>query len=168
MALRVTGLVVMFRVPTSGMSPAVAPGDHFIVEGITYRFRHPRRGEVTVFKTDGIPGIPSFHAGTSFIMRIVAEPGDKLQIIDEILCVNGTNAGLKTTAGPLRYAHMPYTLHLKASNDIVTVPDGCYFVMGDNTTNSFDSRFRGFVPAGNITGRASSRYWPPDRWGKIE
>lgn len=57
--LRITGLVRPFSVPTGAMTPAVSSGDHVVMEGVTFLTRKPRRGDIVVFKTDGIAGLPS-------------------------------------------------------------------------------------------------------------
>jgi signal peptidase I len=83
-----------------------------------------------------------------------------LAIRDEHLLVNGKDDPalrfLKVAFGP-RY--------LTNANEVVEVPANSYFVLGDNSHNSFDSRYWGFLPAANIKGRAFFRYWPTSRFG---
>ncbi len=165
--LRVAGLIRPFAVPNSGMSPAIVPGDHILMEGFTYRARPPRRGDIVVFKTDGIDSeiLPS---SQFFVKRLAGEPGDKLRIANGRLYVNGASAALSNETGLIRYIRSPGSRYLRSDNDIVSVPSGHYFVLGDNSTNSFDGRYWGFLPARNILGRAGLCFWPPSRIGGIK
>src|SRR5262245_54907615 len=58
MVLRIAGMVRPFSVPTSAMNPAISPGDHVMVQGMSYLKHNPRRGDIMVFKTDGIAALP--------------------------------------------------------------------------------------------------------------
>jgi signal peptidase I len=127
--------------------------------------RKPHRGDILVFKTQGIQSLP---ADRFFVMRIVGEPGERLRISDGHLYVNDTHIPVKNAAGEIRYVFLPNSQYLASSTNSVTVPDGHFFVMGDNSSNSYDSRYWGFVPAQNVQGRASTCYWPPNRAGRIE
>jgi len=160
--LRLAGLLCPYKIPTSAMTPAMSPGDHFFMEGITYLFRKPHRGDIIVFKTEGL-NLPT--KDTTFIKRLAGLPGERLRLVDGKLLVNDAPVSLRNATGEINYTNMGRTPFLASSNDIVTVPAGHYFVLGDNTGNSMDSRYWGFLPARNIKGRASFRYAPPDRIG---
>lgn len=162
--LRITGLLRPFSIPTGAMSPAVSPGDHIIMEGMTYLFREPRRGDIAVFKTDGIAAVPP---AQFYVKRIAGEPGDRLRISDGKLSINGREMKLSNAVGRIVYG-LPQGWEAKAPNTDLTIPDGHYFVLGDNTTNSYDSRFWGTVPRDNIKGRVLFRYWPPHRTGRVD
>jgi signal peptidase I len=162
--LRVCGLVRPFFVPTGAMTPAVSAGDHVMMEGMTFLARHPRRGDIVVFRTDGIASLPS---GTFYVKRVAGEPGDHLRISQGTLFVNEKPVSLSNAVGQIVYNLPPPAGALSPKTDL-TVPDGCYFVLGDNSTNSFDSRFWGSVPSGNIIGRISLCYWPPRRVGGVK
>jgi signal peptidase I len=162
--LRLCGLVRPFSVPTGAMAPAVSPGDHFMMEGITFLSRQPRRGDIVVFKTDGIASLP---AAAFHIKRVAGEPGDHVRISEGKLFVNDRQVSLSNAAGEITYNLPPLAGGFSAQTDVKVAP-GSYFVLGDNSTNSFDSRFWGSVPRGNIIGQVSFCYWPPDRIGRVK
>jgi signal peptidase I len=160
--LRVTGLIRPYNVPTDAMRPAVAAGDHVLVEGFSHKIRGPRRGDIAVFTTKAIPRNPP---GTRYLKRIVGEPGEQLQIVNGKLLVNGKHVALTNEQGEIHYSSPRGASFLASSNDTVTVPPGQYFVLGDNTANSMDSRYFGFVAAEEIKGRCVFCYWPLRRFG---
>jgi signal peptidase I len=162
--LRVCGLVRPFSVPTGAMTPAVSPGDHIIMEGVTFLSRQPRRGDIVVFKSDGIGLVPP---GTFYVKRVAGEPGDHLRISEGKLFINDKQVSLSNAVGEIVYDQPPGAERFSLKTDL-TVPDDCYFVLGDNSTNSLDSRFWGSVPRGNIIGRVSFCYWPPQRAGGVK
>ena len=162
--LRICGFVRPFAVPTGAMTPAVSAGDHIIMEGVTFLSRQPRRGDIVVFKTDGIASLPS---ATIYLKRVAGEPGDHVQFSGSKLFINQKQVSLSNAVGEIAYDLPPHVETLSPQTD-VTVPSGCYFVLGDNSTNSLDSRFWGSVPRGNIIGRVSFCYWPPQRVGRVK
>ena len=162
--LRICGLVRPFSVPTGAMTPAVSAGDRVMMEGVTFVARHPRRGDVVVFRTDGIASLPP---ATFYVKRIAGEPGDHLRISEGKLFVNDKQTSLSNAVGQIVYAFPPGAGTFSPKTDL-TVPDGCYFVLGDNSTNSFDSRFWGSVPRRNVIGRVWFCYWPPERTGGVK
>lgn len=162
--LRVFGLIRPFSIPTGAMRPAVSAGDHIMMERISYLTREPRRGDIVVFKTDGIASLP---AAEIYLKRVAGEPGEHVQITAGKLFVNEKQVSLSNAVGQIGYDPPPMPGSFAPQTD-VTVPTGCYFVLGDNSTNSFDSRFWGSVPRANIIGRVSFCYWPPGRLGRVK
>ncbi len=151
-------------------------GDQVFVDKVSYNFAQPHRGDIFVFKTNGIPGIgrpdgPSEH----FIKRLAGTPGDALQIIEPILSINGQPAEnyVFKRVESRQNGYTGYTnqheqpmRYLGTPNDTVTIPPNSYFALGDNSANSLDSRYWGFVPADNVVGRGLFVYWPfTSHWG---
>lgn len=138
-----------FTVDGPSMLPTLHDGERLMVDKLSYRFRDPQRGEIVVFR---YPANPREH----FIKRIIALPGDVVEIRAGRVFINGT---------PLEepYVATPTWGHFGP----VRVPEGRYFVLGDNRTNSEDSRYPqvGFVPRSYLEGRALWRFWPPSRIG---
>ena len=135
-----------------------------MMERLTFRSRRPRRGDVVCFKTDGIQGLPQAQV---YVKRVAGEPGEHLQIADGKLNINGRYIVLSNASGAISYFLPPLAGPPPAQTDLV-VPKDCYFLLGDNSRNSLDSRFYGSVPRGNILGRISFCYWPPHRVGKVK
>ncbi len=145
------------------MAPTITSGDHVIMEGFTFLARKPRRGDVAVFKSDGIAQLLP---ATLYVKRVAGEPGDRLRIVDGKLYINDQHVALSNAVGEIEY-FPPAGLEKMAPQTNVTVPAGQYYVLGDNSTNSSDSRFWGFVPAKHIMGRIAFCYWPLNRVGGV-
>jgi signal peptidase I len=161
--LRLCNLIRPFSVPTGAMIPAVSPGDHILMEGLTFLFGQPHRGDIVVFRTAGIESLPQDQI---YVERVAGEPGDHVRISDGKLFINEKPVSLSNAFGEIVYS-LPWAAEKSAKTD-VTVPKDCYFVLGDNSTNSFDSRYWGSVPRGNIIGRVAYCYFPPQRRGRVQ
>jgi signal peptidase I len=174
-------IVRPFRVPTGAMNPTVQgtinpvdgskkEADHLLVQGCAYWFAQPRRGDVIVFRTAGIEAMESSQWGQYYIKRLIGLPGDRISFRDGRLFNNGVAVEEPAVFVRLRYdsLHPPWAKHLGREGEVFEVPPEAYFVVGDNSTNSYDSRFWGVLPAKNVFGRATKVYWPPDRAGAIE
>jgi len=136
-----------FTVDGPSMLPTLSSGERLLVDKLTYRLRDPVRGEIIVFKP---PAGPSHY----LVKRVIGEPGDTVEIKSGRILVNGA------------VLDEPYVRsHTFGRNAVYRVPEGHYFVLGDNRNNSQDSRSPsvGFVPRSSIVGRAVVRYWPLDR-----
>ena len=175
-----------FRKGETLLHGSLSLGDHLFVNRTSLCFREPRRGDVMVFTTDGLtmPDGRSF-GGRYYIKRLVGLPGDELLIRDHKLYVREKDsdgfrlldekddpgfARVHSCKGYYRgYANMPGSLYLKDGNDSFTVPDGHYFMLGDNSENSLDSRYWGTVPRRNLVGTACFVWWPfSRRWGLVD
>jgi signal peptidase I len=165
-------------------------GDHLLVDRLTYNLRRPRRGEVFVFTTRGIPQLPE---DVLYIKRLVGLPGEEVQIGDDQHLIidrrrlNASEPAFErvytiTHPGESRYsghvndrtarekfgfpAGIPFAPLFPDGAAVFKVPPGKYLAMGDNTLNSLDSRAWGAVDRRNITGRCWFVYWPlTERFG---
>jgi signal peptidase I len=108
-----------------------------------YLFHGPQRGDVIVFR---YPKDPS----RDFIKRIIGVPGDRVRVVEGIVYVNDV---------PIEEDYVSAHAGRDLEEEMV-VPEGNYFVLGDNRPNSSDSRAWGFVPEENIIGKAMLSYWP--------
>lgn len=152
-----------FRILGPSMRPTLVSGEYVLVNKLVYAhsggtalasvvaedtaprqylFRAPQRGDIVVFHPPG--GVQE-----DFVKRVIGVPGDEINIHDGRVFVNGVGLDEKveTSAG----AALKYPL---------AVPDGQYFVLGDNRRQSNDSRSWGFARADQIIGRVMIRYWP--------
>ena len=130
--------------------PFVEPGD----DPTRYIFRGPRRGDVIVFRApEETPG----QTERDFIKRIIGLPGETVEVRDCTVFING-----KPLDEPYILQRPTYTFPEEQ------VPDGHYFVLGDNRNNSSDSHSWGMLPKGNIIGQAWLTYWPSDFFGLID
>jgi signal peptidase I len=161
--LRLCNLIRPFSIPTGAMTPAVSPGDDILVEGFTYLFGKPHRGDIVVFRTAGIESLPQ---DQFYVKRIAGEPGDHVRISEGKLFINEKPVSLSNAFGEIVYG-LPSGYEKSAKTDL-TVPNDSYFVLGDNSTNSLDSRFWGSVPRANIIGRVAYCYFPPQRKGPVK
>ena len=158
--LRIFGLICPYSVPTGAMTPAVSAGDHVLMEGVSYLFRQPRRGDIVVFKTDDLIML---HPNQLYIKRVVGEPNEHVRLSGDRLFISDKLTVLSNDFGKITYG-MP---QISPTQTNVIVPDSSYFVLGDEATNSYDSRFFGSVPRANITGRIWFCFWPPQRMGLV-
>lgn len=142
----------------------VDTGDQLVVNKFIYHWKKPERGEVFVFNTQNIRGIQMGldprQGSQHYIKRIGGVPGDKLSIEPPNLMVDGKKA---TEPGFLRVMSQEglYTGYTRdGSRPAVDLKDGEYWALGDNSSNSSDSRMWGIVPEENIVGRAAFVYYP--------
>ena len=165
-----------FTTPTRSMSPTIQAQDEVTVEGYAYWFSKPQRGDIIVFETKGISEDQRelFHIPSDefYAKRIVGIPGDILSIQNGRLCNHNEIISEPTGLAKLKFvapiASPIYPIYLTNSLDTYKVPDGSYFLIGDNTTNSLDSRYFGAVDGSSIIGKVSKIYWPPNRVGRVQ
>ena len=157
-----------YRIPSSSMEPTLhcarpASGcearfsDRVLANRFIFHFRDPRRGEIVVFNTT--PEVrQKCNAGGTFVKRIIGLPGDRV----ENRLINGKDYVLING----RKLDEPYIQADRRSADptkTYNVPQGSYFMMGDNRASSCDSRSWGALPRDNIIGKVFMTYWPPNR-----
>jgi signal peptidase I len=174
-----------FKIPTGSMKPNLLVGDHLIVNKFIFApavfglerallpMRPIERGDIIVFK---FPEEPE----RDFIKRVIGLPGDTLELRNQTVLING-----QALTEPYAHYLFPPAAEGQMEGDLrrkygpVTVPDGHFFMMGDNRDDSQDSRFWGFLPETYVKGRALFIYWsfdtPEDgspggfapRWGRL-
>ncbi len=183
-----------FRIPSGSMIPTLVVGDFLFVNKYTYGVRlpvlhtkvidlnEPQRGDVMVFR---LPSDPSIN----YIKRVVGLPGDTVVYKNRRLFINGEQIALEPVSGgrgfggaqlgleqlgDVGHAVRTEPTRLSRGEGRYEVPQGHYFMMGDNRDNSQDSRFRqvGFVPEANIVGKAVRIWMSWDftnapRWARI-
>ena len=147
-----------FDVPTMAMAPTIEPHDKIIMDGLTYLTAKPKRGDVIIFKTDDIPMAKD---KSIYVKRLIGLPGDELSLADGKIVINGKPVPFYTRQGEIHYTVLGIDTYLHAPEEKVVVPANSYFVLGDNSAHSSDSRVWGFVPAHAVIGRAAYCYWPP-------
>lgn len=175
-------VVEPFRIPSGSMIPTLVVGDFILVNKFAYGLRlpvghrkiipigEPARGDVVVFRYPENPR-------QDYIKRVIGVPGDEISYRGDVLYLNGQRvqadyigpyeessdpAGRGLSGSELFQEHLPGRPHrileTPAARSTLegswTVQDGQYFVMGDNRDNSLDSRYWGFVPEGNLVGKA--------------
>ena len=143
----------VFKIPTGSMRETLLEGDRIIVNKLIYRFHEPAIGDVIVFK---YPEDPK----RDFIKRLVARPGDKVQIREGRVYVNG---GALDAPEIFRRNYYYNFGTYGAADQEIDVPPGMYYVLGDNSMSSRDSRYWGFVPKRFLIGKAMLIFWPPYR-----
>ncbi len=159
-----TFLVQAFKIPTGSMRPTLLEGDLILVNKFIYgakipftdlrlpALRQPQRGDVIVF-------IYPQDSKKDFIKRLVAHEGETVEIKNGTIYVNGRS--LLDSLFSQRYYYNRGDFG--GENQKIVVPKESFFVMGDNSASSQDSRYWGFVPKNNILGKAILIYWPPQR-----
>jgi signal peptidase I len=145
--------VQTFYIPSGSMEPTLHLGDRILVDKLSVRFGTINTGDIIVFKAP-----PAEHCGDSvsdLVKRVIGVPGDHLSSKGNTIYINGK--ALDET-----WTHIE-PLGTPIGN--VTVPPNSYFVMGDNHSNSCDSRYWGFVPRKDLIGKVFFRIWPLSRFG---
>jgi signal peptidase I len=138
-----------FKFPTGSMEPTLERGDHLIVNMQAYSKAAPERGDLSVFKYPG-------NESVFYIKRVIGLPGGKIEILKRTVYINDQ---------PIKE---PYTKYIdpESSNEHYGpyfLPQGKYFLLGDNRDNSQDSRFWGFVDRSKFVGQARYLYWAKNK-----
>lgn len=142
-----------FEVPSGSMEPTIMTHDRILAEKVSPRFSAPSVGDVVVIKNPTGGQIP-------FVKRVIALQGQSIDIRDHTVWVDGKKLDEPYTRG---LPSDPQSVSLP-----VTVPSGCVWVMGDNRTDSGDSRTFGAVPVSSVIGKAVFVYWPPTHVGGMD
>ncbi len=158
-------VVSAYRVSSSSMEGSLYEGDYIFVNKLAYEYgTDPRPGDIIVFK---YPNNPT----KEYIKRVVALEGQTVQVADKVAYVDGEVAEIPIHSKHIDKRIIPGDLSFRDNFQPYVVPEGEYFVLGDNRDDSRDSRFWGCVPRENILGKAIFVYWSwtPDKdapgWG---
>ncbi len=157
-----------FVFPGASMEPTLrgstnGVADHFYVDRIGYLFSAPKRGDLVVVRVQ--TSLSTNRAGTLFPRRLVGLPGETIIIREGHVFANGRQ--LDESDGIPSINYVPPARHLDASatGGVYIVPPGSYFVLGDNSLNSLDSRYYGALPKERIYGRVARIIYPFSRFG---
>lgn len=176
----ITFIVQAFQIPSPSMENTLLVGDYLLVNKLCYGaggvgdyvmpYRRVQRGDIVVFH---YPITPAQH----FVKRVIGVPGDHVRLVNKQVFVNGVAlkepyAHFSRPANDLFRDNFPrldvvpgetpewwLLLRKLVEDGQLIVPEGHYFVMGDNRDDSYDSRYWGFVPGANIIGRPLLIYW---------
>ena len=148
-----------YEIPSGSMENTIMTGDMVFSEKISYYLRDPEPGDIVTFQDPEIPG-------RVLIKRCIATGGQTVDLVDGRVVVDGVALDEPYTRGlpsePLKTA-----LGVEVSYPY-TVPAGHLWVMGDNRTNSNDSRYFGAIDEDTLTGRAALVYWPFSNFGLLD
>ena len=164
-----TFFIQAFKIPSGSMRMTLIEGDRLMVNKLRYGpkvpftqyrlpgFTTPQRGDIVVF-------IFPEDQKRDFIKRLVAMGGETVEIKNGRIYINGRLSAEPRLKNIYYYNRGSYG----QEGQIVKVPKGYYYVLGDNSGSSHDSRFWGFVPEANVVGRAEFIYWPLNRIRLLE
>ncbi len=180
-----TFVVQAFEIPSPSMEQTLLVGDYLLVDKVAYAnggwwgqvlpYRYLKHGDIVVFR---YPVHPQQH----FVKRVIGVPGDRVHLSNKQVFVNGKQVienytTFKSTQRNYFRDDFPTTKYFEGNVDSkwwlqmhkliedgnLIVPEGNYFVMGDNRDDSLDSRYWGFVPVENVVGRPLLIYWSVNR-----
>lgn len=157
MALLFTTFIMSHnKIPTPSMVSTINEGDHILTTMVPYYYRDPKYGEIVVFK----------QGEENWVKRVIGLPGDTIDIQGGNVLVNGemidenaylASEGISAPLVGFQHVNFPYE-----------VPEGHYFLMGDNRTQSHDSRYLGAIARENIYGKAWIKIYPFDQIGMLK
>lgn len=157
-----TFVIQAFKIPSGSMIPTFEIGDRIFVSKFIYgakipftdirlpALRQPQRGDIIVFVSPEAPK-------KDFVKRLVALEGETVEIKNGNILINGKGIDSPDSVKSNYYYNRG---EFGKEGTVVTVPEGYYFTLGDNSANSRDSRYWGFVPKKNLIGKAVLLYWP--------
>ena len=165
LALLIRAFIIQpFKIPTGSMEPTLIPGDRILVLRYVYglripftfkriaKFRSPKTGEIVVFN------YPE-ETNRDFIKRCIGTPGSTVEIKNGVILLNGQPLKME----PINQLYYYNRGTLGKEGEVLAVPANSYFVLGDNSASSKDSRYWGFLDDKFLVGKAVLIYWPPNR-----
>jgi signal peptidase I len=156
-----TYVAQMFFIPSGSMLPTLQIGDRIVVDKLSYHLHGVHRGDIVVFRRPPLEDADY----ADLVKRVIGLPGDVISSVDGTVYIDGrplSEPWLPQPAPPTDPSPVTYPFSLTRP---YTVPAGEYYVMGDNRTNSEDSRYFGPIPASLIVGKMAFVVWPLDDTG---
>ncbi|EFL50486.1 signal peptidase I [Solidesulfovibrio fructosivorans JJ]] len=169
-------VIQAYKIPSNNMAPNIVRGDYVLLNKITYKQQQPKKGDIIVFSYPNDRRL-------DYIKRIVAMPGDTIEIRDNIVSINGTPLSdaanrspgaspddgtiLTETNGGIAYAIRVADQGPGRDYPKTIVPPGHCFVLGDNRAHSHDSREFGPIPLADVKGRVEYIYYPAGDWKRF-
>lgn len=153
-------VVEAFIVPTGSMLETIQLNDRVWAEKVSYHFRGPEPGDIVCFDHPEKQGV-------TLLKRVIATQGQTVDLVDGKVVVDGVVIDEPYTEGKPTY---PLDRHAEAIEPIqypYVIPEGHVWLMGDNRTNSLDSRYYGAIPLSSIKARAFCTYWPLEHAGML-
>lgn len=144
-----------FIVPTGSMLNTIQLDDRVWAEKVSYRFASPKPGEVILFNSPTEEGV-------TLLKRVIATEGQEVDLVDGKVVVDGTPLDEPYVEGKPSYPLDHHAPNIEPISYPYVVPKGHVWLMGDNRTNSLDSRYYGAIPTSSVIGRAFCTYWPLD------
>lgn len=148
-----TFVIQAFKIPSGSMKPTFLEGDRILVNKFIYRFKEPQRGDIVVFR------YPE-DKKKDFVKRLIAKGGETVEIKDGNIYINGKLIEQPHILRDIFYYNRGDYGEIDQK---IKVPPASYYVLGDNSSSSRDSRYWGFVPKKYLLGRAILIYWPLNR-----
>lgn len=143
----VNSFIGRYRIDGSSMNPTLYDGQYLLINNISYFLDEPKHGEIIVFEHP--------NQDLNLIKRVIGVPGDRVEIRNQEVWVNGV------------LLDEPYIMAPPTYSGTWDVGEGEYFVLGDNRNNSSDSHSWNGLPEENILGKAMIVYWPPQDWSAV-
>jgi signal peptidase I len=164
-----TFVMQAFYIPSASMEPTLLTNDRVLVNKLSYRLHEVKRGDIVVFERPTQEGTEQI---TDLIKRVIGLPGEQIFFEDDRVHINGATLdepylppGTVTSVAPKELAQGDGQQCTRA--EPCTVPAASVWVLGDNRTNSQDSRYIGPIAQDVIVGRAFVTIWPPSRIGGL-
>ncbi len=149
------------RITDGAMGPSLEIGDTVAVNRLAYLLMRPGRGDIIQFTISGEDGDAAHGEDTTYLRRVIALPGETVQIMDGLIYINGRALKESYTSAPTSYRGI--------ASSAMTLSNDEYFVLADNRSNNFDSRDStvGPITRDNIVGKAWLRILPLKKFGRI-
>ena len=141
--LGINAVSARVRVENVSMEPTLTQGEFLLVNRVAYKFGTPKIGDIIIFHAPGVEDL-------DYIKRLIGRPGDTVHIEGGVVYVNG------------QALYETYIAEAPTYSGTWEVPEGQFFVLGDNRNNSSYSHLWGFIPEDSVVGKALLIYWPLD------